>query len=982
MTSGPWPDLLRSLQDVLVVRGPGVAPGDLPAGLTGPATTQRSLTGPRLTPTPAGASPVHDAVVLVVPDRLGLRQVVGAARLLPSSVRVGCLLLHSSDPLLTAGRPSWPRVVSLTALGDPCLTWVELAGPLPAGTVVADLARRTSPAHLQSAGWPVLAFERGSPRLWSPGDPGSLVGSRSEVTGTTQDYPPDLVVLDDASPPSSRRPVDHPVVGRLVEDLRLARPGWDDPAVDTLQAWGEGSGGLALGGLDERVLSPTGFLQQATQGPAELLPAAGSDRVLVVTTADGPVSIDGRRGVGETQVAALRAVERVHLTWRGTEGPVAYARVVAGLALAGVPLSADPAPGWAQALLHPEVLAAVTDGGPQDALAREVASIRLRRAAYRHHSGAAWRRAVARERGLQQPRPPRVTVLVATRRPEMVGFALRQVARQRGSGGGGAPGPDLELVLAAHGHRPDPGVLEAFTRGTGIPATLLEAPADQPFGAVLDEAAARAGGDVLLKMDDDDWYGPDFVADLLAARAYSGADVVGTAPEFVYVEPLDLTVRRRHTTRALPPGRRRRHDDGRPGGVRGRGRLPRHLRSYVDAGLLQAVVAAGGSVYCAHGHGYLLRRTAGGHTWDPGLGYFVSRARRPAQWRGFRPSPLLEMDPVDVTVPSSGSAGGPEVNRQPNVVGNDWTSLEPAASGRWEPTLRVDRGRARPRRRRHAAASAGRHWPHRPTPRTCSRSSWSTTAATAAEPRAPELSARDVRTSARLMCLGAGARPRPCRAGTPAATSCHWLDADMLPAPRRGRGAAALAPPARPRRRAGAQAVRGRRRRAPRPGGDRAGLVPRAAADDLFRGRLDLPARLGGGAPRARPPSSPPTPATPTWCTWAPRRPSVATSTSRPAGWTRPQAGRGRRAGVPPQPGGAVFVPDREARSWHLGRSTLMGDEDGVNRYNRPFVTDRVADLRHWRTRGRSLLGAVRRGRPRRGRRHLRGGPAHRLRPC
>ncbi len=51
---------------------------------------------------------------------------------------------------------------------------------------------------------------------------------------------------------------------------------------------------------------------------------------------------------------------------------------------------------------------------------------------------------------------------------------------------------------------------------------------------------------------------------------------------------------------------------------------------------------------------------------------------------------------------------------------------------------------------------------------------------------------------------------------------------------------------------------------------------------------------------------------------------------------------------------GAVFVPDAEARSWHLGRSTLMGSQEAVNRYNRPFVTDRVPDLRHWRTRGRS----------------------------
>ena len=51
---------------------------------------------------------------------------------------------------------------------------------------------------------------------------------------------------------------------------------------------------------------------------------------------------------------------------------------------------------------------------------------------------------------------------------------------------------------------------------------------------------------------------------------------------------------------------------------------------------------------------------------------------------------------------------------------------------------------------------------------------------------------------------------------------------------------------------------------------------------------------------------------------------------------------------------GAVFVPDEQARSWHLGRTTLMQQQDEVNRYNRPFVTDRVPDLRHWRIKGRA----------------------------
>jgi len=53
----------------------------------------------------------------------------------------------------------------------------------------------------------------------------------------------------------------------------------------------------------------------------------------------------------------------------------------------------------------------------------------------------------------------------------------------------------------------------------------------------------------------------------------------------------------------------------------------RETRKYVDRALLDAVRNAGGSVFRSHGLGYVLRRAGQGHTWDPGLGYFVTRGR-------------------------------------------------------------------------------------------------------------------------------------------------------------------------------------------------------------------------------------------------------------------------------------------------------------------------------------------------------------------
>lgn len=51
-----------------------------------------------------------------------------------------------------------------------------------------------------------------------------------------------------------------------------------------------------------------------------------------------------------------------------------------------------------------------------------------------------------------------------------------------------------------------------------------------------------------------------------------------------------------------------------------------------------------------HGLGYVLRRGQRGHTWDPGVDYFVDPKRAAQQWEGFHPSALLAADPLDMPV--------------------------------------------------------------------------------------------------------------------------------------------------------------------------------------------------------------------------------------------------------------------------------------------------------------------------------------------
>jgi hypothetical protein len=643
----PLDAFLAPAQTILVARGPGVVADDVSAlGRFAARAVDVDLSDGPSVPADFHTSPEKqqpDAVVVVVVDRVALRLAAGAAQHLPASRRVVCVLLElGGQPPVLVPSPAWPQLVSLqvdTARGAQVM--VEFADRAHAGQVVAELARRTSPRHLMSPGWPVLGARSSEPHRWPPGDALAVVDHDESVHDVSGDYPADLLLVDVGRDDTVDPAGPHPVTGRVQVEQRLGAPmTWGEydtlPVAEALARL-TASGVAGLGPVDEQLVNPVGFVRGPVVPVGELRPVPSAPHLLHVE--GGPETIiDTLRGPGDATVARLRPKTGIALTWEGGAGPHAYARTVASLAMAGVPLIADSVPPWARALLDP-TLADLLETKPDldDVLEREVHSIRLRRAALGTHGALPWRRGLAARAGERTP-TTRVSVLLATRRPELLERALRQVARQRGA--------EVELVLAAHGFEPDADVLRRFTDESGVSTQVVEGPSSYTFGRLLNAAAERATGDVLLKMDDDDWYGPDFVSDLLLARGYSGADVVGCPPEFMFVEPLWVTVRRRDATEQYRPvvagGTMMvsREAFGAVGGFR-------DTRKYVDANLFRALRAAGGTVYRSHGLNYLLRRRSGGHTWEPGLGYFVSRARSWQQWRGFRPSPLQEDDPTD-----------------------------------------------------------------------------------------------------------------------------------------------------------------------------------------------------------------------------------------------------------------------------------------------------------------------------------------------
>jgi hypothetical protein len=363
-------------------------------------------------------------------------------------------------------------------------------------------------------------------------------------------------------------------------------------------------------------LTPHGYKRTPTEDLAELRRHAGGWTAAGEALAHPP---------GPEDVPRLRHLRGLTVRWPHDDGRGEMIDLLTALAAAGVPLTAETVPPWAERA--DPLLADLLRSWPDRETAAERSLADLRREEHsvrlRRH---VWRRSV--------PMDSSVTVVMASRRPHYVAGALEQIARQRHA--------DIEVVLALHGFSADRvrRAVAAFPR----PITVIEAAATAVFGDVLNQAARRAAGDLIAKWDDDDWYGPDHLADLLLARGYSGADVVGTAAEFFYLEPLGVTVRRTDYSSEV-------WSDHVAGGtiLIGRSTLDeaggfQPLAGGVDSALLKTVHAAGGRIYRTHGLGYVLRRAgAADHTWKLPLAHFLRVAAN--QWRGFRPSRIMEPVP-------------------------------------------------------------------------------------------------------------------------------------------------------------------------------------------------------------------------------------------------------------------------------------------------------------------------------------------------
>lgn len=204
--------------------------------------------------------------------------------------------------------------------------------------------------------------------------------------------------------------------------------------------------------------------------------------------------------------------------------------------------------------------------------------------------------------------PPNVSVVVSTIRPHLTGRLLQILGSQMEV--------ELEVVLLTHGFEVPTPELDRMRKEAGLEnLVMLSAGRDFSLGSCLNKCVDAAGGAVITKMDDDDYYGPYYLADQLNALSYSGAQVVGKQAHYMFLEGHNATVLRfpekEHTFTHLVMG---------PTIMGGRDIFTDtpfiDVSIGEDSEFLRSIREQGGLIYAADRFNYCQYRGSGDHTWE------------------------------------------------------------------------------------------------------------------------------------------------------------------------------------------------------------------------------------------------------------------------------------------------------------------------------------------------------------------------------
>ena len=216
-------------------------------------------------------------------------------------------------------------------------------------------------------------------------------------------------------------------------------------------------------------------------------------------------------------------------------------------------------------------------------------------------------------------RQPSVSVVIATCRPSNVKLAVENYMNQVYG--------EKELLLVLNNAVFDVESIETQTKDLHN-VRIIQIDGSATLGESLNRGVEEASGDYIAKMDDDDYYGENYLLDMMLAANFSEAEILGKGTYFVHMKAGNITALRSVASQheftdfvagATLTGRRE---------VLREIRFPDCTRGE-DSSLLAKARKAGCRIYSADAFNILVVRGTDHqrHTWDIGDSDFLKNCR-------------------------------------------------------------------------------------------------------------------------------------------------------------------------------------------------------------------------------------------------------------------------------------------------------------------------------------------------------------------
>ena len=128
-----------------------------------------------------------------------------------------------------------------------------------------------------------------------------------------------------------------------------------------------------------------------------------------------------------------------------------------------------------------------------------------------------------------------VSVISPTNRPHMIGQIMENFSRQSY--------PEKELLVLTHGFEISQFVLSELKERFDLSdVRVISADKSSTLGANLNRLIGESQGAIVARMDDDDWYGENYLRDMVNSLIISGAELAGKAASYIYFESTNQTI--------------------------------------------------------------------------------------------------------------------------------------------------------------------------------------------------------------------------------------------------------------------------------------------------------------------------------------------------------------------------------------------------------------------------------------------------------